>query len=289
VCGFANSHDGGYLIIGASQGDDGCWALDGIEFPDEPPTWVANVVGNGGVNPYPDGLDIKSFPTADGKHVAVVWVPPSPTPPCNAHGTVYERVSGRTISVREPLRLAELFARGDRARREAQTNADAMARYMLIAGRDLEGYSPTHPQFGLGLAAAGYLPGVESRLFSRAFEERVLACIEALEHGPSLAGRPRPRPTVTQDSRQFVSEGTEQLLGRSWIVRATWHGDIGMYWTQAVETTEISSIIEGPLTQSWTSLLLPRAAALAPRRRASVHREWSLTVSGKDAASVAHL
>src|SRR5579862_7950671 len=100
VYGFANSHDGGYLIIGASQGDDRTWTLDGVEFPNEPPTWVANVVGNGGVNPYPDGLDTRSFPTVDGGYVAVVRIPPSPTPPCNAHGAVYERVSGRTISVR---------------------------------------------------------------------------------------------------------------------------------------------------------------------------------------------
>lgn len=250
VCGFANSHDGGYLIIGASQGDDGSWTLDGVEFPDEPPTWVANVVGNGGVNPYPDGLDTKSLPTADGRFVAVVRVPSSPTPPCNAHGTVYERVSGRTISVREPLRLAELFARGDEAHREAQKNADAAARQILIAGRDSGRYGPTHVQFGLGAAAAGYQSGVASRLFGRAFEERVLACIGTLAHGPTL-GPPRLELTVTQDSRQFVSEGTERLLGRSWIIRATWHGDIGIYWTQAIDTPEIHSVIEGPARQAW--------------------------------------
>jgi predicted HTH transcriptional regulator len=157
VCGFANSHDGGFLIIGAAQNDDESWTLDGVEFNDEPPTWVANVIGNGSVNPYPDGLDTKSWATSDGKHVAVVRVPPTPTPPCNANGTVFERVSGRTISVREPLRLAQLFARGDQARTGAQAKADEAARSMLIEGQELRLHVPTNIQFGLGLAAAGYL------------------------------------------------------------------------------------------------------------------------------------
>jgi hypothetical protein len=253
VCGFANSHEGGYLIIGASQGADGQWLLDGVEFPDEPPAWVANVVGNGGVNPYPDGLDTKPLPTADGKHVAVVLVPSIPTPPCNAHGTVYERVSGRTISVREPLRLAQLFARGDQARRDAQAKADTAARQMLVAGKELRRFGRTHVQFGLGLAAAGYLSDISSRLFSPAFEERVGACLEALDHGPLFGGRPRPVPSVSQDSREWVSEGTDNLLGQSWLVRATWHGGIGIYWTQAIDAARIQSVAEGPVSQAWTA------------------------------------
>jgi hypothetical protein len=66
VCGFANSHDGGYLIVGADE-SGGAWSLDGVEFPDEPPLWISSVVGDGGVTPYPDGLDTRSFnaPTAD--------------------------------------------------------------------------------------------------------------------------------------------------------------------------------------------------------------------------------
>ena len=172
VCGFANSHEGGYLIIGATQARDRSWSLDGVEFPDEPPTWIGNVVGNRGVNPYPDGLDTRTLPTSGGRHVAVVHVPPTPTPPCNAHGTVYERVSGRTISVREPLRLAQLFARGDQARTEAQSKADVAARWMLIEGRELRQYAPTNIQFGLGLAAAGYLANISARLFGEPFEGR---------------------------------------------------------------------------------------------------------------------
>jgi hypothetical protein len=70
VCAFANSHDGGFLILGASRDAEG-WRLDGARFEDEPPTWITN----GGVSPYPDGLDTRAWPTEDGKHVAVVWIP----------------------------------------------------------------------------------------------------------------------------------------------------------------------------------------------------------------------
>ena len=157
VCGFANSHDGGYLIIGADE-SRGRWSLDGVGFPDEPPSWISSVIGNGGVTPYPDGLDTKSWSVDGARHVAVVWIPPTPTPPCNTHGTVYERVSGRTISVREPLRLATLFERGDAARQGAERKAHVEARSILDSGNRLRHYAPERPQFGLGLAATGYAP-----------------------------------------------------------------------------------------------------------------------------------
>ena len=66
MCGFVNSHDGGYVIIGANEVADG-WTLDGVAFPDEPPAWVSNIAGNGRVNPYPDGLDTRPLPTSDGR------------------------------------------------------------------------------------------------------------------------------------------------------------------------------------------------------------------------------
>jgi hypothetical protein len=125
---------------------------------------------------------------------------------------------------------------------------------MLITGRHLAHYGPGHTQFGLGVAAAGYMPDLASRVFSRAFEERVVARIDALDHGPSIAGPPRRRSSVTQDSRQFMSEGTESVLGRSWIVRATWHGDIGIYWTMAIETQQIDALqsVIDAVREAWT-------------------------------------
>ena len=56
---------------------------------------------------------------------------------------------------------------------------------------------------------------------------------------------------MTQDSRQFVSEGSENLLGQSWIVHATWTGAIGIYWTQRVDAARIESVLEHPVASAW--------------------------------------
>ena len=89
VCAFANGNDAGYLILGAEQGKDG-WSLPGWEFPDEPPTWVSSVVGDG-VVPIPR-IDVRPLPgESDNRRVAVVEVLPIATPPCFSRGTIYER------------------------------------------------------------------------------------------------------------------------------------------------------------------------------------------------------
>ena len=59
VCAFANGHEIGYLILGAkltSSADATGWVLDGLEFPDEPPIFISNVIGDleAGVRPRPD-------------------------------------------------------------------------------------------------------------------------------------------------------------------------------------------------------------------------------------------
>src|SRR5205814_969981 len=59
VCAFANSHDGGYLILGAEETDGG-FELPGVDFPDEPVLWVTNVVRDG-VRPWPE-IDVLAFP-----------------------------------------------------------------------------------------------------------------------------------------------------------------------------------------------------------------------------------
>lgn len=253
VCGFANSHDGGYLIIGAEQADNGAWSLEGVVFPDEPPVWVANVVGNGGVNPYPDGLDTRPFMTTDNRHVAVVRVAPTPTPPCNAHGTVYERVSGRTISVREPLRLAQLFARGDQARKNAESKAHEAARWVLLEGRNHPRYANDRPQFGLSLAAAGYLPDISSRLFTARFDDGVIAAMRQLHSGPRFPDGPRIDSEVRQDSRQFTLVGYDDAFGQSWLVRATWSGAVAVYWVQPIPAARIDILMSGPVREAWTA------------------------------------
>ena len=67
------------------------------------------------MRPRPD-FDIEAWQALKG-HVAVVNVSATPMPPCIANGTVYERLPGKTQTLRDLHRLADLFSRGDEARR----------------------------------------------------------------------------------------------------------------------------------------------------------------------------
>jgi len=88
--------------------------LEGFDFQDDPPAWVLAVVTDG-LRPVPL-VDVASIPIGKNRHLAIVEVPPIAISPCICRGTVYERVSGRTIPVKEPARLAELYKRGQNAR-----------------------------------------------------------------------------------------------------------------------------------------------------------------------------
>lgn len=252
VCGFANSHDGGYLIIGADE-SDGAWSLDGVEFPDDPPLWISSVVGEGGVTPYPDGLDTRSFRRAEGRHVAVVRIPAIATPPCNTHGTVYERVSGRTISVREPLRLAALFERGDGARTRANDKAALAAATAMLRGIGHRDHEDEYIQFGLGVAAAGYAPDIASRLFSQRVEQDVRAIFEKVLQTDMLQPHPPILTETTQDSRILETE-RNHALGDSWSLRISWDGAVGIWWIKAITQTVVETLVDGPIRIAWTAL-----------------------------------
>src|SRR5215217_8988756 len=61
ICGFGNSHEGGFLILGARWDKEAeRWIPEGVEFPDEPPTWVSNQANEVRPRPY---IDTRSWPT----------------------------------------------------------------------------------------------------------------------------------------------------------------------------------------------------------------------------------
>jgi hypothetical protein len=119
ACGFAN-RIGGFLILGASEGDAG-WTLDGVEFPNaEPETWLLDIVA--ALRPAPVA-HARAWPVGD-RVVAVLRVQPVGQPPCmTTGGVVYERVSGQTLPVTEPTALDRLFSRGEAARDRARKAA----------------------------------------------------------------------------------------------------------------------------------------------------------------------
>jgi hypothetical protein len=248
VCGFANSHDGGFLILGAHRDGDS-WKLDGTAFAgDDPPNAITDVIAGGGVTPFPEGLDVRSWQVATDRHVAVVWIPPIATPPCNTNGTVYERVSGKTIPVQDATRLATLFERGDTARRRAEERGRSAATAMMARQ---EGREPAHIQFALALTAPAYVPDVSSRLFTTQFEGSVRSSMTAVLAEPRHPfGVSAPTREISQDALSLDLEPTHRL-GDAWIVRASWDGTITVYWSMAVEQTSIPGMVSRPLKAAW--------------------------------------
>ena len=223
ICGFANSHDGGYLILGTHV-SGGKWVLDGLSFPDgDPPAWVSNVAR--GVQPYPENLDTHTIPVGEDRLVAVVWIPSTPTPPCNAHGTVYERVSGKTESVRDPLRLAHLFDRGDNARRRAASLASQVAELAIYAfGSRRHDEWADRVLFGVGLAASGYEPDISSRLFTHQFWKQLEKLV------PAPIGPLKPNDVILEHRQDAVVASTGERRHShdlEWRLVATWAGAVG--------------------------------------------------------------
>ena len=235
VCGFANSHDGGYLILGAAETGAG-WNLAGVVFPEDPPIWISHVVGDGAVSPYPDGLDTRAWQVTNDRHLAVVKIPPVATPPANTGGRVYERVSGRTIPVREPLRLAALFERGDQARRAAEGRSLRAASSAMQRGPSRPHFSGDHIQFGLGLAAAGHEPDISRRLFSRSFEQLAEESLRLGVDDPLDQWAAVPVIWETAQDRRRLEAGPTHRMGIAWSIEATWDGALGIYSVQGSAT-----------------------------------------------------
>jgi hypothetical protein len=283
VCGFANSHEGGYLILGArkvaaepsdtAEPPKQTWTLDGVGFPDEPRTWVSNVVGDleRGVRPMPD-FDVAAW-TAPAGHVAVVSVTPTSTPPCIANGTVYERIPGKTQTVRDPQRLANLFARGDEARRGAQARADRSARLMLDAwdrtsaaddrpnsdsdgsgGSQEETRPGTDPsefvRFAVGVAATGNAPNIAGRLFQIKVVEEVWL---TLRHSPSIVPEEFRRPHPVAWSQEALLWRQEELgpIQSEKLVRASWDGAVAAGERIATASADPETLVEDRVQAAW--------------------------------------
>ena len=290
VCGFANGHEVGYLILGAKQ-HDGAWSLDGVNFPNQdPPNDITNILTNGGVTPYPYGLEVRSFSVGDDRHVAVVRVPPTPTPPCNAGGTVYERVSGKTIPVTDSSRLAALFDGGDSARERATATAAEAAARALVLGRS---HPPDDVHFALGLAAVGYGADLTTRPFTEEFMQGARSSVLSLlaDDGPIS---PEQTPEISQDA--LIQRLTAQhRLGWSWLVQASRDGGIGVHGALKVQQTSLPELVRNQIKRAWAcaeetlSMLEPAgerylhvivAGGDFPPNEAGARGEWPVLLRG---------
>jgi hypothetical protein len=266
VGAFGNSHDGGYLILGAEQAE--AWELTGCEFPTEPQVWVSQTIHDG-IRPVPP-FDIRAFSVGE-RHVAVVRVQPTSVPPCIVRGTVYERIPGAAIPVKAPERLAELFRRGDAAREQAEGGARRAARLLMISGSGRgeplsraarDGHDL---QVAVALAPTGMLPDVSSRLFTRPFEAAVSDAVLALGAGPRLPTAAPPEASWSQDTLAVELDAIGNV-STHWRVQASWDGVVGLYYLSDATEVVNESLIKHVLGVAWHAGvdLLRRLGATGP-------------------------
>lgn len=253
VCGFANGRQPGYLILGAEESDEG-WTLGGFDFAGDPPAWISAVVADG-LRPVPL-IDVVTIRLDDDRHLAVVEVSPVAIAPCICRGTVYERVSGRTIPVKEPIRLAELYKRGDAAHALARAGAESAADELMRDPR-LPGAEDRMPRISLALAATGHPDDIASRLFSQRYEAALgeVVGVELVPAGPARPPDPfGPRVVMGfEQSNRYVDCNDLHTYAhrRDWHVRAIWDGTVAVYADWAVDRVAPEQIAEELIGPAW--------------------------------------
>lgn len=192
---------------------------------------------------------------------------------CLANGTVYERLPGKSQTVRDPLRLASLFSRGDTARKEAQARADRAAftvlndwldgaagefrpRWGPVAGDVGELHSETDDsfpiRFSVGIATTGNPPHISSRLFREDFAIEVWNELRdrPTQLPPGLAGEGPDAIGWAQDAltwRREVSLLTPSIT----IIRAAWDGSVGVGLKRAAEDVIPRYLAESGIAPEW--------------------------------------
>lgn len=121
VCAFANSRDGGLIIVGAKFVAGSGWSLPGLRNPPNIPIarWLDQVI-QAGVNPVPIHF-IRTFKAtpARGPVALVKVLPLAIKPAVTTSGGVYVRTTTQSMPLNDPVLIAALFGEGDAAREAA--------------------------------------------------------------------------------------------------------------------------------------------------------------------------
>jgi hypothetical protein len=254
ICAFANSELGGYLILGATRVNDR-WSLVGLSQP--PPNlsaWISSAAA--GVRPSPE-IDVKTWPATGGRgEVAVVWVPSVAEPPAiTTDGIVYQRVSGASTPVTEPLVLANLFAKGAAAR----THAEEVAKRALTSAlQDLGARRKlTTVYAAFGFAATGGPDDRSSVLFTAQMTKTVEQAVSDLFGVGNLhPTRWLKRPIQAAFQQEAVVAVAEQVDNRLAELTVAWDGSVGI-------ACALGRVAERPVIEVATGDLVRRAWSAA--------------------------
>jgi hypothetical protein len=289
VCAFANGHEVGYLIIGADKPKGATeWTVEGVPIEGEPRPAITDAIVDvdGGVRPRPD-FDIVVIREAPKGYVVIVEIKPTSTPPCIANGTVYERLPGKTQVVKDPLILADLYSRGEAAKREAQARADRAAMTLLkdwIEGAAGEfrtnTFVPREPddevaegnatdaqkakeakqraqaedartvRFAIGVAATGNRPNISGRLFKHEFAQEVRGQLHQRSEYPLQFSAPPDRSIWSQDAiswRYQVGGNVSAVL----LARAAWDGSVAAGERIVTDDVYVDYFASSRLAPAW--------------------------------------
>jgi hypothetical protein len=252
ACALANQI-GGHFIVGAlMRVEDGerKWELVGVAPRDrDPGLWLDRALRE--LRPVPRYRH-RVFPLEDNRWAAVIEVQPLVQTPCmTADGQVFERVSSESIKVTDPVRLHELFSRGERARERAEAQAARAAQTLHRA------HQPLGVGVTLALAAASYEPDIGSRLFhSRfrtqlddAFEDRLFRQLS--QTAPPARSEERAiRQSFVQRVHGFNSDG-KPFTEVTWRARAQWDGAVAVSASLSGSILKHGSLFEMVLLPAW--------------------------------------
>jgi hypothetical protein len=189
------SQIGGYLILGARWDKEARrWRLPGFASPEsEAKTWLENVVEN--LRPVPR-FEPRLWHVDGDRWVAVIQVQPVDEPPCMTPlGHIYERVSGKSVRVTDPVLLDRLIRRGRERRAAAQQFAERAA---MLAIDPADRRRPWSVKLALAMAPLGReTDDITSRLFVPSFSK---ALREALARFVPRGEDPESRLTPAQSS-----------------------------------------------------------------------------------------
>ena len=272
ACGIANSL-GGFIILGATQAESGGeWSLPGVRINHpEPGTWIDDVIGT--LRPRPRIRDPQVWPLDNGRLVGVIEVEPIAVPPCmTPGGEIYERTSGKTVRVTDPLVLARLMDAGVAARVRAEAGTVAA----------IEGLRPWTQDKSVNvyvtLCATGYNEDISRRLFADAtptdpaMAHRIDDIVSAqlkpdrYHQGPSAISR-----IVRQDAHiHFTGPGAFANDPKGgdhlWVVRCAWDGSAGVRCAGNEPDIGIDLLLGDLIVPAWhvASEIVPLLGGIGP-------------------------
>lgn len=244
VCGLANQM-GGLIILGARGGRGKPWTVCGFT-PREPEvkSWLERLIRDG-LQPSPR-IEVCTW-SIEGGTVAAILVAPVAEPPCmTSDGNIYERVSGDTVRVGDPLQLARLSERGSRARTTAEARSGRIGDRVAhaIAG-DVPAVSAVMSLSPIGRVS----DDMASLLFRPDLHDRMRFAVAEL----ACRAQPMsvtPRGMHTQSS--MVVEAQDDSTSW-WRVEADWTGSVAIGVGLKVAALGSFSIIESVVTAGWAA------------------------------------